>query len=217
MSAIAELTPQKETGRGRRSLSPSMRVNCRLCVKFGPQGDHTGTESSFQLSKQAGSFDVILAKLYVWKCWIANRILRAEDKSDWVCSSCGRKIRALHQLYPPNGELARRLKTASHGPTKWMSLSPLENSKQLWTYTVLVNKYIDLFRYTKKLPLSVRPLLLKFWARICHQKQVCLPHGILLAFKVSCPACGLLCWDLARFQPMVILGEDQCSLPRRRF
>ena len=75
-------------------------TECRLCVKFGPRGDHTGTEGSFQLSKQAGSFDVILAKLYVWKCWIANSILRAEDKSDWVCSSCGRKIGSLHQLYP---------------------------------------------------------------------------------------------------------------------
>ena len=50
-----------------------------------------------------GSFDVhvslILTKLYVWKCWIANRILRAEDKLDWVCSSCGSKIRTVHHLY----------------------------------------------------------------------------------------------------------------------
>ena len=29
----------------------------------------------------------------------ANRILRAEDKSDRVCSSCGRKMKTLHQLY----------------------------------------------------------------------------------------------------------------------
>ena len=40
MSAIAELTPKKKTGRGRKSLSPSVRDNCRLCgcsfkVKFG--------------------------------------------------------------------------------------------------------------------------------------------------------------------------------------
>ena len=49
----------------------------RLCVKFGSQGDQIGTENLFQPSKQTGSFDVILAK----------RILRAEDKSDWVCSS----------------------------------------------------------------------------------------------------------------------------------
>ena len=33
------------------------------------------------------------------KCWIANRILRAEDKSDRVCSSCGRKFRSPLQLY----------------------------------------------------------------------------------------------------------------------
>ena len=99
MSAIAELTLKKETSRGRKSLSPSVRVNYRLGVKFGPQGDHIGTESLFQLSKQSGSFDVFLAKLFVWKFWIANRILRAEDRSDWVCSSCRRKIRALHQCY----------------------------------------------------------------------------------------------------------------------
>ena len=110
MSAIAELTLTKKTGRGRKSLSPSVRDNCRLCVKFGSQGDLIGTENlQFQPSKQTGSFDVILAKLYVWKCWIANRqesimgscnrILRAEDQSDRVCSSIGRKIRTRHQLY----------------------------------------------------------------------------------------------------------------------
>ena len=100
MSAIAELTLTKKTGRGRKSLSPSVRDNCRLCVKFGSQGDQIGTENlQFQPSKQAGSFDVILANLYVWKCWIANRILRAKDQSDRVCRSSGRKIRILHQLY----------------------------------------------------------------------------------------------------------------------
>ena len=110
MSAIAELTLTKKTGRGRKSLSPSVRDNCRLCVKFGSQGDQIGTENlQFQPSQQTGSFDVILAKLYVWKCWIANRqesimgscnrILRAEDQSDRVCSSIGRKIRTRHQLY----------------------------------------------------------------------------------------------------------------------
>ena len=61
----------------------------RLCVKFGSQGGQIGTENLFQPSKQTGSFDVILAK----------RILRAEDKSDRVCSSCGRKMKTLHQLY----------------------------------------------------------------------------------------------------------------------
>ena len=49
----------------------------RLCDKFGFQGHQIGTENLFQPSKQMGSFDVILTK----------RILRAEDKSDWVCSS----------------------------------------------------------------------------------------------------------------------------------
>ena len=61
----------------------------RLCVKFGSQGDQIGTENLFQPSMQTGSFDVIVAK----------RILRAKDKSDRVCSSCGRKMKTLHQLY----------------------------------------------------------------------------------------------------------------------
>ena len=61
----------------------------RLCVKFGFQGDQIDTENLFQPSKQTGSFDIILLK----------RILRAEDKSDGVSSSCGRKIKTLHQLY----------------------------------------------------------------------------------------------------------------------
>ena len=55
--------------------------------QFGSQGDQIGTENLFQPSMQTGSFVVILAK----------RILRAEDKSDRVCCSCGRKT--LHQLY----------------------------------------------------------------------------------------------------------------------
>ena len=58
----------------------------RLCVKFGSQGDQIGTENLFQPSKQTGSFDVILVK----------RILQAEDKSDQVCSSCGKKMKTLH-------------------------------------------------------------------------------------------------------------------------
>ena len=57
-----------------------------LCVKFGSQGDQFGTENLFQPSKQTGSFDVILVK----------RILRDEDKSDRVCSSCGREMKTLH-------------------------------------------------------------------------------------------------------------------------
>ena len=62
MSAIAELTPKKKTGRGRKSLSPAVRDNCRLCVNFGSRGDHIGPENLFQPSKQTGSFDMILAK-----------------------------------------------------------------------------------------------------------------------------------------------------------
>ena len=61
----------------------------RLCVKFGSQGDQIGTENFVQPSMQTGSLVIILAK----------RILRAEDKSDRVCSSCGRKMKTLHQLY----------------------------------------------------------------------------------------------------------------------
>ena len=59
----------------------------RLCVRFGSQGDQIGTENLFQPSTQTGS--LILAK----------RILHTEDKSDRVCSSCGRKMKTLHQLY----------------------------------------------------------------------------------------------------------------------
>ena len=67
MSAIAELTSKKKTGRGRKSISLSVRDNGRfgLCVKFGSQGDHIGTENLFQLSNQSGSFDVILVKPYL--------------------------------------------------------------------------------------------------------------------------------------------------------
>ena len=40
-------------------------------------------------SRRGGSFDLVLAK----------RILRAEDKSHRVFSSCGRKLKTLYQLY----------------------------------------------------------------------------------------------------------------------
>ena len=101
MSAIAELTPKKKTGRGRKSLSPSVRDNCRLCgcsfrVKFGSQARHIATENLFQPSKQKGSFGVILAKLCES---VGLPVKYCEDKSDRVCSSCGRKIRNLHQLF----------------------------------------------------------------------------------------------------------------------
>ena len=32
LSAITELTPRKKNGRGKKSLSPSVRDNCRLCM-----------------------------------------------------------------------------------------------------------------------------------------------------------------------------------------
>ena len=101
MSVIAELTPEKKTGRGRKSLSPSLRGNCRLCgcsfkVKFGSQARHIGTENLFQPSKQKGSFGVILAKLCES---VGLPVKYCEHKSDRVCSSCGRKIRNLHQLF----------------------------------------------------------------------------------------------------------------------
>ena len=41
MSVITEFTSKKKTGIGRKSLSPSVRDKCHLCVKFGSQqGDH---------------------------------------------------------------------------------------------------------------------------------------------------------------------------------
>ena len=78
-----------------------MRDNCRLCgcsfkVKFGSQARHIGTENLFQPSKQKGSFGVILAKLCES---VGLPVKYCEDKSDRVCSSCGRKIRNLHQLF----------------------------------------------------------------------------------------------------------------------
>ena len=57
----------------------------RLCDKYGSQGD----QGISPQSRRGDSFDLDLAK----------RILRAEDKSDQVYSSCGRKMKILHQLY----------------------------------------------------------------------------------------------------------------------
>ena len=57
----------------------------RLCDKYGSQGD----QGISPQSRRGGSFDLVLAK----------RILRAEDKSDRVYSSCGRKMKTLPQLY----------------------------------------------------------------------------------------------------------------------
>ena len=83
MSSIAELTSKKKTDKGRKSLSPSVKENFHLRVKFGSKGDHTGTQNLFQPSKQTGSQS--------GKCEsVANKMLRAEDYQ---------KIRTLHQLY----------------------------------------------------------------------------------------------------------------------
>ena len=78
-----------------------MRDNCRLCdcsfkVKFGSQARHIGTENLFQPSKQKGSLGVILAKLCES---VGLPVKYCEDKSDRLCSSCGRKIRNPHQLF----------------------------------------------------------------------------------------------------------------------
>ena len=95
MSVIAELTLRKKTRRGRKSLSPSVRDNCRLCVKFGSQGDQIGTENlQFQPSRQTGSFTVILAKLYMWKCWIATEFVVPEERKSEPFISCIRSCQA---------------------------------------------------------------------------------------------------------------------------
>ena len=60
MLGITKITPKKKNGRARKLLSPSVGDNCHLCVKFGSQGDQTGTENLFQPSKQTGLFDVII-------------------------------------------------------------------------------------------------------------------------------------------------------------
>ena len=100
MSAIAELTSKKKTGRGRKSLSPSVRDNCRLCVKFGSQEDHIATENLFQPSQQTGSFDVSLANCTCQSVGLPEEY--CEQKISWtelICSSCRRKFRTLHQFY----------------------------------------------------------------------------------------------------------------------
>ena len=64
----------------------------RLRDKFGSQGDHIRLVPRTCFSPQSrrgGSFDLVLAK----------RILRAEDNSHRVFSSCGRKMKALDKLY----------------------------------------------------------------------------------------------------------------------
>ena len=64
-------------------------TQCSLAVR-------NQSENLFQPSKQKGSFGVILAKLCES---VGLPVKYCEDKSDRVCSSCGRKIRNLHQLF----------------------------------------------------------------------------------------------------------------------
>ena len=66
MSAIAELTPKKKSGRARKSLSPSVRDNRRLCgcsfkVKFGSQALHIETENLFSSQSFWQSWVKVLA------------------------------------------------------------------------------------------------------------------------------------------------------------
>ena len=55
-------------------------------------------EDLFQPSKQTGSFDVILAKLYVWNCCLFASEPRI-SRTEFVVLVELRKIRTLHELY----------------------------------------------------------------------------------------------------------------------
>ena len=72
-----------------------MRITMIASFKFGSPGDHIATRTCFRPQSKQGRL--------MWfsqscTCEIVA-FLRAEDKSDRVCSSCGRKIRNLHQFY----------------------------------------------------------------------------------------------------------------------
>ena len=104
MSTIAadnNQTPKKKTGRGRKTLLPSVKDYCRLCgcsfkVQYGALARQIGTENLFQPSKQKGSTGVVLAK----QCdEVGLKVTRSESKLDRVCAACGRKIRNMHQLF----------------------------------------------------------------------------------------------------------------------
>ena len=104
MSTIAadnNQTKKKKTGRGRKTLLPSVKDYCRLCgcsfkVQYGSLARQIGTENLFQPSKQKGSIGVVLAK----QCdEVGLKVTRSESKSDRVCAACGRKIRNKHQLF----------------------------------------------------------------------------------------------------------------------
>ena len=55
------------------------------------RGDQIGTENLFQPSKQT--------RVLVWFSSRKENIASRADKSDWVYSSCGRKMKTLFQLY----------------------------------------------------------------------------------------------------------------------
>ena len=101
MKIMSEPTPKKKVRRRRNAHFPSVKDFCRICscsfkVQYGGQARQIGTENLFQPSKQKGWIGVVLAK----KCKNMGLTLKqCEGKSDQVCSACGRKIRALHQLY----------------------------------------------------------------------------------------------------------------------
>ena len=101
MSTIAadnNQTPKKKTGRGRKTLLPSVKDYYRLCgysfkVQYGSLARQIGTENLFQPSKQKGSIGVVLAKQ------VGLKVTRSASISDRVCAACGRKIRNMHQLF----------------------------------------------------------------------------------------------------------------------
>ena len=85
MSTIAadnNQTPKKKTGRGRKTLLPSVKDYCRLCgysfkVQYGSLARQIGTENLFQPSKQKGSIGVVLAK----QCdEVGLKVTRSESK-----------------------------------------------------------------------------------------------------------------------------------------
>ena len=78
MLAIAELTLKKKTGRGRKSLSPSVRENCCLCVKFGSQGTHNYWNREL--------VSALKANLFVWcySCKAGLPIVYCEPRISWT-------------------------------------------------------------------------------------------------------------------------------------
>ena len=79
MSVIAELTTKKKTDRGRKSLSPSVRELSSVCQIWFSWGSYRNRELVSAL-KVDGLVGCDSRKAVLVKCWIANRILRAEDR-----------------------------------------------------------------------------------------------------------------------------------------